>query len=177
MRMCNHPNVLSCHCCFTHGPELWLVVPYMEYGASALAAAARAAPVRLTGAARPLPTGSCLRILRHLQRKGRIAEGEGFSVRLAAARRAAAAAGPHATGPPVPRQTGGRDWVCPCTDLARPAVPAQGGLDPPVRPPLPGERATQPHRHCPRAAATSRPATCWFRPRARSRLLISASRA
>lgn len=108
-------------------------MPYMEYGASTRPLAPPGAPLP----ANPPHPGSCLRILRHLQRSGRIAEGEGFSVRGAPARCAAAACSPHAACGPAPRCAGGRDRIRPRADPARLAVPPQGRLDPPVRlPPL-----------------------------------------
>ena len=32
MRMCDHPNVLSCYASFVHGNELWLVMEFMSKG-------------------------------------------------------------------------------------------------------------------------------------------------
>lgn len=32
MRMCNHPNVLSCYASFVHENELWLVMEFMSKG-------------------------------------------------------------------------------------------------------------------------------------------------
>lgn len=42
MRLCNHPNVLSCLSCFVSGgDELWLVMPYMDKGVHAQPACTR----------------------------------------------------------------------------------------------------------------------------------------
>ena len=54
MKACNHPNVLACYCCFVHGRELWLVMPWLEQG-------------------------SCLHLLKLLKKAGKIREGQGFS--------------------------------------------------------------------------------------------------
>lgn len=32
MRMCDHPNVLSCYASFVHENELWLVMEFMSKG-------------------------------------------------------------------------------------------------------------------------------------------------
>ena len=45
MKQCVHPNVLTCHACFTVDENLWLVMPYMDHG-------------------------SCLHILRRMKRLG-----------------------------------------------------------------------------------------------------------
>jgi len=33
MKMCKHPNVLPCHCCFSDEATLWVVMPFMDRGA------------------------------------------------------------------------------------------------------------------------------------------------
>jgi Protein kinase domain len=32
MRLCEHPNVVRCHCSFVHGNQLWLVMEFMDKG-------------------------------------------------------------------------------------------------------------------------------------------------
>ena len=39
MKMCKHENVLPCHCCFSDDATLWVVMPYMDRGASRCACA------------------------------------------------------------------------------------------------------------------------------------------
>lgn len=53
MKLCDHPNVLSCHCCFNVNDELWIVLPYMA-------------------------KGSFLRILQHLRKDKKLQDGCGF---------------------------------------------------------------------------------------------------
>lgn len=34
MKMCNHPNVLPCYCCFSDNAQLWVVMPFMDRGSA-----------------------------------------------------------------------------------------------------------------------------------------------
>ena len=55
MKMCNHPNILRCYCCFCVQDRLWIVTPYME-------------------------KGSLLRVLQYQKEQGMIDGAEGFDV-------------------------------------------------------------------------------------------------
>lgn len=55
MKLCNHPNVIKCHCCFCVNDQLWIVTPFMS-------------------------KGSLLRILQYLRHEGRLVGGEGLPV-------------------------------------------------------------------------------------------------
>ena len=55
MKLCNHPNVLCCYCCFCVQDRLWIVTPFME-------------------------KGSLLRILQYQKEQGMIDAAEGFDV-------------------------------------------------------------------------------------------------
>lgn len=79
MKLCDHPNVLTCYCCFSHDKQLWLVMPYMDYGASAATDADLCVHGNKADALRPVRcAGSCVRIIRQLRKKGLAAEGEGL---------------------------------------------------------------------------------------------------
>eukprot|EP01029_Cantina_marsupialis_P014647 TRINITY_DN3211_c0_g1_i2.p1 TRINITY_DN3211_c0_g1~~TRINITY_DN3211_c0_g1_i2.p1 ORF type:complete len:387 (-),score=128.21 TRINITY_DN3211_c0_g1_i2:204-1364(-) len=53
MKLCRHPNVLPCHCCFAVKDQLWLVMPLMDQS-------------------------SCLHIIRLLQKADLFADDQGF---------------------------------------------------------------------------------------------------
>lgn len=55
MKLCNHPNVLRCYCCFCVQDQLWIISPFMA-------------------------KGSLLRILQYLKKNGHIAQDEGLEV-------------------------------------------------------------------------------------------------
>lgn len=59
MKMCKHPNVLPCYCCFSEGAQLWVVMPFMD-------------------------RGSCFHLLTSLKTSGRIKDGEGIPEALIA---------------------------------------------------------------------------------------------
>ena len=55
MKLCNHPNIIQCHCCFCVNDHLWIVTPFMS-------------------------KGSLLRILQYLKQLGKLDGGEGLPV-------------------------------------------------------------------------------------------------
>ena len=55
MKLCDHENVLTCHCCFNVGSTLWIVTPMMI-------------------------KGSFLRILQYMREEQMVKEGDGLSV-------------------------------------------------------------------------------------------------
>ena len=55
MKLCNHPNILRCYCCFCVEDQLWIISPFMA-------------------------KGSLLRILQYMKKKNLITAEEGFDV-------------------------------------------------------------------------------------------------
>lgn len=57
MKLCNHPNVVRCYCCFNKEDQLWIVTPFMS-------------------------KGSLLRVLQYLRKNDKLERGEGLPVRI-----------------------------------------------------------------------------------------------